>query len=592
MSASSFSICVMTFSGTLADNNTALNGLVFTPTPGYFGAASIQITSNDLGNTGSGGAQTDTDTISVDVIAPTPVVVNVSSTTANGTYKGGDLLQMTITFDQPVIVTGAPTLLLETGTIDHQATYTSGSGTNTLTFAYTVQAGDNSADLDYVSTSALALNGGTIRNTSASDAALVLPTMGAAGSLGANKDLVLDGIAPAVTSVGVPASATYIGGQNLDFAVQFGEAVVVTGTPNLTLTLDTGGTVSANYLSGSGTKTLTFRYVVQNGNADANGIVLGASIAANGGTLRDAAGNDAALALNGVASTTGVLVDAVGPAATAITLVGSPPANAATISFNVTFSEPVAGGVDASDFTLTRTGTAAGAIGSVSGSGSSYVVTVTGVGGSGTLRLDLNASATGIADSATNALAGGFTAGSVFNVNVITSFSGPTVTGTGIATISFTGGGSNCSFTNVALVGSPGSPPTDVTFPDGLFAFTVSGCVPGSTLAFRITYPQALPGGAQYWKYGPTAGNTAAHWYVFPATIAGSDVTFSITDGGAGDDDLDATNGIIVDPSGAGVNTPPDPVPAPALSTAWLAWLAGLLAVATGWFRARRAGGR
>ncbi len=347
-------------------------------------------------------------------------------------------------------------MLLETGTIDHQATYTSGSGTNTLTFAYTVQAGDNSADLDYVSTSALSLNGGTIRNASANDAALTLTLPGSAGSLGANKALVLDGIAPAVTSVGVPANATYITGQDLDFTVQFGEAVVVTGTPKLTVTLDTGGAVSANYVSGSGTNMLTFRYVVQNGNADANGIVLGSSIAANGGTLRDAAGNDAALALNGVASTTGVLVDAIGPAATAITLVGSPPANAATISFNVTFSEPVTG-VDASDFTLTKTGTAAGAIASVSGSGSSYVVTVTGVGGIGTLRLDLDASGTGIADSATNALAGGFTAGSVFNVDVITSFSGPTATGAGIATISFTGGGSSCGFTSVALVAAPGN---------------------------------------------------------------------------------------------------------------------------------------
>ena len=53
----------MTFDGTLADINAALNGLIYTPTGGYNGAASLQVTSNDLGLSGSGGAQTDSDTM-------------------------------------------------------------------------------------------------------------------------------------------------------------------------------------------------------------------------------------------------------------------------------------------------------------------------------------------------------------------------------------------------------------------------------------------------------------------------------------------------------------------------------------------------
>ncbi len=57
----------MTFSGTVANINTALNGLVFTPTAGFDGAASLQIVTNDLGNTGSGGALSDTDTVNITV---------------------------------------------------------------------------------------------------------------------------------------------------------------------------------------------------------------------------------------------------------------------------------------------------------------------------------------------------------------------------------------------------------------------------------------------------------------------------------------------------------------------------------------------
>jgi hypothetical protein len=66
-----------------------------------------------------------------------------------------------------------------------------------------------------------------------------------------------------------------------------------------------------------------------------------------------------------------------------------------------------------------------------------------------------------------------------------------------------------------------------------------------------ITYPSALPIGAQYWKYGPEPGNATPHWYVLPATIGATTVVFSITDGSRGDDDL-TINGIFVDQGGPG----------------------------------------
>jgi hypothetical protein len=57
----------MTFTGAISSVNAALNGLVFTPTPGFDGAASVQITTDDLGNTGTGGALSDTDSVPVTV---------------------------------------------------------------------------------------------------------------------------------------------------------------------------------------------------------------------------------------------------------------------------------------------------------------------------------------------------------------------------------------------------------------------------------------------------------------------------------------------------------------------------------------------
>ena len=63
-------------------------------------------------------------------------------------------------------------MTLRSSATDRVVNYSSGSGTNTLTFEYTIQVGDTSADLDYVSTAALALNGGTIQDAATNNASL------------------------------------------------------------------------------------------------------------------------------------------------------------------------------------------------------------------------------------------------------------------------------------------------------------------------------------------------------------------------------------------------------------------------------------
>ena len=57
----------MTFSGTLTNLNAAINGSTFKPATGFTGIATLQISTNDLGHNGSGGAKTTTNTIPIDV---------------------------------------------------------------------------------------------------------------------------------------------------------------------------------------------------------------------------------------------------------------------------------------------------------------------------------------------------------------------------------------------------------------------------------------------------------------------------------------------------------------------------------------------
>lgn len=57
----------MTFTGTLASLNSALNGLRFTPAAMFYGSGGISVTIDDLGNTGAGGAQTASASVAINV---------------------------------------------------------------------------------------------------------------------------------------------------------------------------------------------------------------------------------------------------------------------------------------------------------------------------------------------------------------------------------------------------------------------------------------------------------------------------------------------------------------------------------------------
>ena len=152
------------------------------------------------------------DTLTVDQIAPT--VTNVTSTLANGTYTTGQVVPINVTFSEPVIVTTNPQLNLSTGNPETTlADYSSGSGSDTLTFNYTVSAGNTSDDLDYSATNAInfVVSGSTIKDAEGNQTYAFLFNPGAEGSLGYNKDIVID------TAVGtVVLSRAIINNSNRD----------------------------------------------------------------------------------------------------------------------------------------------------------------------------------------------------------------------------------------------------------------------------------------------------------------------------------------------------------------------------------------
>ena len=288
-----------------------------------------------------------------------PTVTSVTSSTANGTYGVGNIILITAIFGEEVFVTGSPQLTLETGSTDAVVNYSSGSGSNTLVFNYTVSAGDISSDLDYLATTSLTLNSGTIKDAAGNVATLTLATPAATYSLGANKAIVIDGTAPTITAINSSTNnATYSTGNTIAINVVFSEVVTVNtalfqddGTGRPRLTLETGSfDQEINYFSGSPNDTLTWNYVVAAGNNSNDLDVFSTSaLVLNGGTVKDAGGNNATLALptpggtNSLSANKDLVIDTQGPSVVSVSSTTDDGAYnlGDTIDVTVTFDEVV-----------------------------------------------------------------------------------------------------------------------------------------------------------------------------------------------------------------------------------------------------------
>ena len=264
-----------------------------------------------------------------------PVLQGVTVPTPR-TYASGEKLSFTVTFSEPMAVTGSPYLELKVNGVVRRAVYDSGAGTNRLVFSYTVAGGETAAAGTVVATGrSIQLPAGATVTDLARNApvSLAYTPPGTSG-------VKVDGIVPVASSVTAPAAKTYRVGQPLVFKVNYSRAVYVGGTPQLMVSIGTH-VKPATYIGGTGTTTLSFRYVVAPSDLSVQGVVLGNSVGLSGGSIRDAVGNNARLAVPAV-NTRNVLVDGVAPTITGLTVpVAGTYKKNQTLSFTVTFSEPM-----------------------------------------------------------------------------------------------------------------------------------------------------------------------------------------------------------------------------------------------------------
>lgn len=244
-------------------------------------------------------------TVKIDTTAP--FVSSITTTTVDGRYKAGSVIDIKLNFSETVTVTGTPKLQLNSGASVF-ADYLSGSNSAILVFRYTVGASDSINDLDANGTTALTLNGGTIIDTALNNASLTLPVVGGDFTLSKTRAIVIDNAGPTVsTFTSVTTAATYGIGKIIDISVKFNEVVTVTSNGNpgdVALALSSGVSAAANYASGSGSDTLRFNYTVVEGHT--TGIAkleVSSLVLLTGNTIRDSAGNDASLIISGAGAT-------------------------------------------------------------------------------------------------------------------------------------------------------------------------------------------------------------------------------------------------------------------------------------------------
>ena len=218
------------------------------------------------------------------------------------TYALGETIVFDVSFNEPVTVTGTPELTLMIGTEMRTAESTGlwddGRG---FGLEYEVQSADLDRDGISIAADALRLPGGAaIRDSAGNDANLDLSEH-AISNDGEHK---VDGIIDNPPAVGglccfsEPQSGdTFSLGERIGINVHFTEAVMVTGTPQVTLTLSDTETRPMDYdHTCCDDRVLIFYYEVQSADRSAGGLSVGThALILNSGTIRDVNGNDAAV---------------------------------------------------------------------------------------------------------------------------------------------------------------------------------------------------------------------------------------------------------------------------------------------------------
>ena len=253
--------------------------------------------------------------------APVITSVIIAPSVTSSYYLQGQFINILVTFDAGVVVTGSPQIFLDSDTIG-KMTYFGGTGSQVLLFSYATTAGDVDNVGFGLKANSLVLNGGTINSMNGTPATLThlgiarsatrklgptapsvtttvttvattvttVATTATTVAATTTTTTVASSAAPKITSVAFKEpGGKWIPGQNVQVRVIFDLPVVITGSPYISVLSDAINKLT--YLEGSGGVSLIFSYTVISGDIDNTGVGIAAnSIELNSGTLKSSSG--------------------------------------------------------------------------------------------------------------------------------------------------------------------------------------------------------------------------------------------------------------------------------------------------------------
>ncbi|MBI5936822.1 MAG: fibronectin type III domain-containing protein [Betaproteobacteria bacterium] len=328
-----------TYTCTVTATNSAGTGSASSASTSFVPKASQTITFNNPGAQNFGTTPTlsasSTSSLTVAFTSATTGVCTVSGTTlttvsagtctinadqaGNASYLAAPQVQQSFAIN--AVVPGAPTIgTASPGDASATVTFTApGSNGGAAITTYTATSNPGGKTGTCAGPAACTITVSTLTNGTAYTFTVTATNSAGTGSASAASNSVTPQAGPSVTSVAVPANGSYKAGGNLDFTVTWDQNTTVTGTPRIALTVG-AATVYANYVNSPTATTSLFRYTVQAGDTDTDGIAVGA-LGLNGGTIKNSINVNATLTLNSVGSTAAVLVDTTAPTLPAANIV-------------------------------------------------------------------------------------------------------------------------------------------------------------------------------------------------------------------------------------------------------------------------------
>ncbi|MBT4035715.1 MAG: T9SS type A sorting domain-containing protein, partial [Candidatus Marinimicrobia bacterium] len=277
---------------------------------GFADGQTFTITAEITDVAGNSTSATELNNVEIEIDRVAPTITEITSTTNDGSYSVGQLINVTIGLSEAVsLQSGEMSVTLNTTAVPHVLTDNAITNEQEMDFAYTIEEDEVANPLTVTAVSATA---NQLLDVAGNELDFTLPV---GDNLADNSSIIIDGEPPSITNIDAVVVTDTLGlGETIDVEIDFNEALTLAdGTLDVVFeTGDTDQTVSISAFVSSTTVYATYTVAADEVSTDLNV----SSISLNGGSIIDVAGNNLGMTLPvgaNLADNNEILVDGIVP---------------------------------------------------------------------------------------------------------------------------------------------------------------------------------------------------------------------------------------------------------------------------------------